>query len=52
VDLGDEADPVMMLDKGEELDQIEESLRSWNAALDKEGRLVADHAVSDGGSEE
>jgi hypothetical protein len=26
VDLGDEADPVMMLDKGEELDQIEESL--------------------------
>ena len=25
VDLGDEADPVMMLDKGEELDQIEES---------------------------
>ena len=27
VDLGDEADPVMMLDKGEEIDQIEESLR-------------------------
>ena len=52
VDLGDEADPVMMLDKGEELDQIDESLRSWNAALDKEGRLVAGHAGSDGGSEE
>jgi predicted Fe-S protein YdhL (DUF1289 family) len=52
VDLGDEADPVMMLDKGEELDQIDESLRAWNAALDKEGRLVAGHAGSDGGSEE
>jgi hypothetical protein len=52
VDLGDEADPVMMLDKGEELDQIDESLRSWNAALDKEGRLVAGDAGSDGGSEE
>jgi predicted Fe-S protein YdhL (DUF1289 family) len=52
VDLGDEADPVIMLDKGEELDQIDESMRSWNAALDTEGRLVADPAVSDGGSEE
>ncbi|HMJ94962.1 MAG TPA: hypothetical protein VK486_03870 [Thermoleophilaceae bacterium] len=51
VDLGDEADPVMMLDKGEELDQIDESLRAWNAALDSDGRLVA-AGVSDGGSEE
>jgi predicted Fe-S protein YdhL (DUF1289 family) len=52
VDLGDEADPVEMLEKGEELDQIDESMRSWNAALDTEGRLVAGPAVSDGGSEE
>jgi len=52
VDLGDESDPVEMLEKGEELDQIDESLRSWNAALDTEGRLVAGPAVSDGGSEE
>ena len=37
VDLGDEADPVMMLDKGEELDQIDEALRDWNAALDADG---------------
>jgi predicted Fe-S protein YdhL (DUF1289 family) len=51
VDLGDEADPVMMLDKGEELDQIEESLRAWNAALDTEGRVVAQHGATDGGSE-
>jgi hypothetical protein len=52
VDLGDEADPVMMLDKGEEIDQIDESLRAWNAALDAEGRVVAGPAKKDGGSEE
>jgi hypothetical protein len=52
VDLGDEADPVMMLDKGEELEQIEESLRAWNAGLDDDGRVVAGHAADDGGSEE
>ena len=52
VDLGDEADPVMMLDKGEELDQIDESLRAWNAGLDDAGRLVAGPAATDGGSEE
>jgi hypothetical protein len=52
VDLGDEADPVMMLDKGEEIDQIDESLRSWNAGLDDQGRVVAGHVATDGGSEE
>jgi hypothetical protein len=52
VDLGDEADPVMMLDKGEELDQIDESLRGWNAELDDDGRVVAGNGVADGGSEE
>jgi hypothetical protein len=52
VDLGDEADPVMMLDKGEELDQIDESLRGWNAGLDDQGRVVAGLAAKDGGSEE
>jgi hypothetical protein len=52
VDLGDEADPVMMLDKGEEIDQIDESLRAWNATLDPEGRVVAGPAQNDGGSEE
>lgn len=49
VDLGDEADPVMMLDKGEELDQIDDELRAWNASLDTEGHVIA--AVSDGGTE-
>jgi hypothetical protein len=52
VDLGDEADPVMMLDKGEEIDQIEESLRAWNAELSDDGRVVPGNAVADGGSEE
>jgi predicted Fe-S protein YdhL (DUF1289 family) len=52
VDLGDEADPVMMLDKGEEIDQIDESLRAWNAGLDNDGRVVAGRVETDGGSEE
>ena len=50
VDLGDEADPVMMLDKGEEIAQIDEGLRDWNARLDPEGRVLA--GVADGGGEE
>jgi hypothetical protein len=41
VDLGDEAEPVEMLEKGEEMDEIDESLRQWNAALDDQGRVVA-----------
>jgi hypothetical protein len=45
VDLGDEADPVEMLDKREEMDQIDESLREWNAALDDHGRVVAGQAT-------
>jgi hypothetical protein len=52
VDLGDEADPVMMLDKGEEIDQIDESLRAWNAELDDDGRVIAGNAVADGGSDQ
>jgi hypothetical protein len=52
VDLGDEADPVMMLDKGEEIEQIDEGLRDWNARLDADGRVLAGHSANDGGSEE
>lgn len=51
VDLGDEADPVMMLDKGEEIEQIDEGLRDWNARLDGEGRVLAGHTDNEGGSE-
>jgi hypothetical protein len=52
VDLGDEADPVMMLDKGEEMDQIDASMREWNATLDADGRVLAGDTAIDGGSEE
>ncbi len=51
VDLGDESQPVMMLDKGEEIEQIDEYLREWNAALDKSDRVLAGHTDIDGGSE-
>jgi hypothetical protein len=51
IDLGDEGDPVMMLDKGEEIEQIDESLRDWNATLDADGRVLAGDAVIEGGSE-
>jgi hypothetical protein len=51
VELADEADPVMMLDKGEEIEQIDEYLREWNAALDSSDRVLAGHTVTDGGSE-
>jgi hypothetical protein len=51
VDLGDESQPVVMLDKGEEIEQIDEYLREWNAALDRSGRVLAGHTATDGGSE-
>jgi hypothetical protein len=51
VDLGDESDPVMMLEKGEEIEQIDEYLREWNAALDASDRVLPGHTVTDGGSE-
>ena len=40
VDLGEEHDPVTLQEKGEEIDQIDSSLREWNAGLDEHGRLV------------
>ena len=50
VDLGDEGDPVMMLEKGDEIDQIDAGLRDWNATLDSSGRVLGgDQAVTDGG---
>jgi hypothetical protein len=52
VDLGDEGDPVMMLEKGDEIDQIDAGLREWNATLDTSGRVLSGgQAVTDGGSE-
>ena len=40
IDLGDAADPVGLAAKGDELEDIDEELRNWNAGLDAEGRLV------------
>jgi hypothetical protein len=48
VDLGDEADPVEMLEKGAEMEEIDDSLRQWNAALDEQGRVVAGDPAGDG----
>lgn len=48
VDLGGEQDPVVLVEKGEELDQIDETLRDWNATLDADGRLAAGHVVTGG----
>ena len=41
IDLGDEADPVSLVQKGEELGEIDETLRDWNATIDAEGRIMA-----------
>jgi hypothetical protein len=40
VDLGDAADPVSLSAKGDELEDIDESLRGWNAGLDAAGCVV------------
>jgi hypothetical protein len=47
VDLGDAADPVALTANGEEVEQIDETLRDWNATIDDDGRLVAGHAVAE-----
>lgn len=41
IDLGDEMDPVVMLEKGEEIGEIDDALRVWNATMDADGRVVA-----------
>ena len=52
VDLADAQDPVAMLANGEEIEQIDDELREWNATLDAEGQLVPGDAVAEGGSTE
>jgi hypothetical protein len=42
VDLGDEHEPVLLVEKGDELGELEEPLREWNAIADDNGRLAAD----------
>jgi hypothetical protein len=40
IDLADAFEAVGLIAKGDELDDIDESLRAWNAGLDAEGQLV------------
>lgn len=39
VDLDDADEAVLLLDRGDEVDDLDESLRTWNAEADAEGRL-------------
>jgi hypothetical protein len=41
VDLGDADEPIMLVEKGDELSELEEPLREWNALADDDGRLAA-----------
>jgi hypothetical protein len=41
VDLGDADEPIVLLEKGDELAELEEPLREWNALADDDGRLAA-----------
>jgi hypothetical protein len=41
IDLGDSGEPVELVQKGEELDELDEQMRDWNATADAEGRLAA-----------
>ena len=41
IDLGDEGDPVTLLDKGQEITELDESQREWNAVANEDGQLGA-----------
>jgi hypothetical protein len=40
VDLGDAEDPVTLVSKGQELEELDESMRDWNATAMSDGRLA------------
>jgi hypothetical protein len=40
VDLGDADDPVTLVDKGQELEELAEAMREWNATALADGRLA------------
>jgi hypothetical protein len=40
IDLGDENDPVTLLAKGEELDELDDWAREWNSGAGADGRLA------------
>jgi hypothetical protein len=42
VDLGDEREPIELVEKGDELSELDEPMRAWNAVADEAGRLSVD----------
>ncbi len=40
VDIGDELRPVFQIDKGREIDQLDQAARQWNAGIGGDGRLT------------
>jgi hypothetical protein len=41
IDLGDANDPVTLLDKGQEMEELGEGQREWNASATEDGQLAA-----------
>jgi hypothetical protein len=41
VDLGDADEPILLLEKGDELIELDDGMREWNALADDNGRLAA-----------
>jgi hypothetical protein len=41
IDLGDASDPVTLLDKGQEIEELDEAQREWNASATESGQLAA-----------
>jgi hypothetical protein len=52
VDLADAQDPVATLANGDEIEQIDDELREWNANVDAEGQIILGGVVAEGGSTE
>jgi hypothetical protein len=40
IDLADELRPVFLIDRGEEVDQLDRPARQWNAKAGQDGRLA------------
>lgn len=40
IDLGDASDPVTLLDKGQEIEELDEAQREWNASASEDGQLA------------
>jgi hypothetical protein len=51
VDLADELRPVFLIERGEEVDQLDRSARQWNAKAGEDGWLVLGAGASRSGRE-